>query len=164
MHILKKGNNNTKRFAYTALVRRILEYGEVWWDPYSEGQVSVLSRSAKFANNINELGWESLAQRRLICQICTIFKAYIRGRTLKAIRNRLLKPWYLSRGDHNRKIRIRKQRTDVGKYSCVNRTIKRWNQLTGGLLASFPFKIHTFRKRVKNVATSKGIQVGIVCK
>ena len=32
MHILKKGNNNMKRLAYTALVRLILEYGAVCWD------------------------------------------------------------------------------------------------------------------------------------
>jgi hypothetical protein len=45
-----------------------------------------------------------------------------------AIGNRLLKPCYLSRDDHNWKIRTRKQRTDVGKYSFVNRTIRSWNQ------------------------------------
>jgi len=32
MHILKKGNNNTKRLAYTALVAPIFEYGVVYWD------------------------------------------------------------------------------------------------------------------------------------
>ena len=32
MRILKKGNNNTKRLAYAALVRPILEYGAVCWD------------------------------------------------------------------------------------------------------------------------------------
>jgi hypothetical protein len=52
----------------------------------------------------------------------------------------------------------------VGKYPFVNRTIKSWNQLPAGLLASFSCKINTFRKRVKNVVTSKGIQVGIECK
>jgi hypothetical protein len=55
------------------------------------------------------------------------------------------------------------QRTD-GKYSSVNRTIKSWNQLPAGFLASFPFKGKTFRKAVKNVVTSKRIQVGIECK
>ena len=30
--VLKKGNNNTKRLAYTALVRPILEYEAVCWD------------------------------------------------------------------------------------------------------------------------------------
>ena len=146
----------------------ILEYGVVCWDPYREGLVSTLNRvqerAAKFANNVNVSGWETLAQRRLIAQICTLFNAYTGRQAWKTIRNRLLKPCYLSRGDHNWKIRTRKQRTDVGKYSFLNRTIKSCNQLPASLLASFPCKLNTFRKRVKNVVTSKGIEVGIECK
>jgi hypothetical protein len=61
----------------------------------------------------------------------------------------------------NRKIGTRKQRTDVGKYSFVNRIIRSWNQLAASLLASFPSKLNTFRKRVKTVVTSKGFQVGV---
>ena len=44
MHILKKGNNNMKRLAYTALVKPILEYGAVCWDPNRKCQVSALNR------------------------------------------------------------------------------------------------------------------------
>jgi len=79
MHILKKGNKNTKHLGYTVLLRPILEYGAVFWDPY-RGQVSALNRvqkrAAKFVNNKNESGWETLAQRRLVARICAIFKAY----------------------------------------------------------------------------------------
>ena len=124
----QKGNNNTKRLAYTALVRPILEYVEVCWGPYREGQVSALSGvqkgAAKFGNNINESGWETLAQRRLVARLCALSKAYTGRRAWKALGDSLLKPCYLSRDDHNLKIRIRKQRTDVGKYSFVNRTIQ----------------------------------------
>ena len=74
----------------------------------------------------------------------------------KAIGDGLLKRCYLSTEDHNRKIRARKQRTDVGKYSVVNRAIKRWNRLAASLLASFHCKLNPFIKRVKNVVTSKG--------
>jgi hypothetical protein len=70
----------------------------------------------------------------------------------------------MSRGDHNRKIRTRKQRTDVGKYPFLNWIIKSWNQLPASLVAPFPCKINTFRKRVKNVVTSKRIHVGTGCK
>ena len=70
----------------------------------------------------------------------------------------------MCRDNHNQKIRTRKQRTDIGKYSFVNRTIKIWNQLPAGLLVSFPCKLNTFRKRVKNVVKNKGIQVGNECK
>ena len=136
--------------------------------PYREGHVSALHRvqkgAAKFAYNINESGWESLVQRRLIARICALFKARTGGRARKAIGDRFLKARYLSMNDHNRKIRTRKQRTDDGKYSLLNRTIESWNQLPAGLLASFPSKLNIFRKRVKNVVTSKGIEVGIECK
>jgi hypothetical protein len=47
---------------------------------------------------------------------------------------------------------------------CAMQSIKSWNQLHVGLLVSFPCKLNTFRKRVKNVVTSNGIQVGIECK
>jgi hypothetical protein len=128
MRILKRGNNNTKRVAYTALVRPILEYGAVCWDPYKEDQLSALNRvqkrAAKFGNNTNETGWETLPQRRMIARICALFKGYTGGPAWKALGDRLLKPCYLSRDDHNRKISTRKQGTDVGKYSFVNRAIK----------------------------------------
>jgi len=77
-----------KRLAYTALVRPILQYGAVCWGPYREGQVSALKRMqkkvAKFANNINVSGWETLAQRRLIARTCALFKAYTGKRNWKA--------------------------------------------------------------------------------
>jgi len=86
---------------------------------HTEVKVSALNRvqkrAAKLANNINESVWETLAQRRLLARICAIFKAYTGTRARKAIGDRFLKPCYLSREDHNRRIRTRKQRTDVGK-------------------------------------------------
>jgi len=68
VRILKKGNNNPKRLAYTGLVRPILECGAVRWDPYREESAlnRVQKRAAKFANNVNESSWETLAQRRLL--------------------------------------------------------------------------------------------------
>ena len=118
-------------------------------------QVSALNRvqnrAAKFVNNYNINGsvWEYLAQRILIARICAFFKTYTGGRDWKAKGDRLLKPCYLSREDHNRKIRNRKQRTDVGKYSFVNRTIKSWNHLPAGLLASFSSKINILERGLR---------------
>jgi hypothetical protein len=116
----------------------------------------VQKKAAKFSKSINESGWETLAQRRMITRICALLKANTGGRAWKEIGNRLFEPCYLNRGDHNLKIRTRKQRTDVGKYSFVNRTIKSWNHLPASLLASFPCKLNTFRKRVKNAINSSG--------
>jgi hypothetical protein len=97
-----------------------------------------------------------------IAVLYALFKAYTGRRAWKTIADKLLKPCYLSRDDDKRIIGTRKQRTDVGKYSFANRTIKSYEQLPAGLLASFPCKLNTFRKRVKKVVTNKGIQVGIV--
>ena len=79
------------------------------------------------AQNINEsqiILMSRLAQRRLIARICAVFKTHTGGRAWKAIGDTLLKPCCLSRDDHNRRIRTRKRRKDVGKYFFVNRTIK----------------------------------------
>jgi hypothetical protein len=139
-------------------VRPIVEYGAVCWDPYREGQINSLDRvqkkMAKFANHTNDSVWETLAQRRNITRICAVFNAYIGERAWKNIGDRLQGPCYLSRDDHDRKIRARKQRTCIGKYSFVNRTIKPWNQLPAETLATFACKSHSFRKRVRKVITS----------
>jgi hypothetical protein len=61
----------------------------------------------------------------------------------------------LSRDNHDRKIRSRKQRTDIGKHSFVNRTIKLWNNLPAEELGTFPCKPHNFRKRVRELNRSE---------
>jgi hypothetical protein len=86
--------------------------------------------------------------------MCALYKAYTGGRAWKAIRDRLRAPSYLSRVDHNWKIRARKQRTDVGKYSFVNRTITDWNKLTERKIGAVTGNTCNFRKRVRKVITS----------
>jgi len=39
MHILKKGNSNSKSLTYMSLEHPLLEYGAVNWNPYREGQI-----------------------------------------------------------------------------------------------------------------------------
>jgi hypothetical protein len=121
-------------------VRPILEYGAESWDPYRKGQINALERvqnmAAKFAYHRNDSNWETLTQRRKIARICALFKAYTGERAWKAIGDRLKRPCYLSRADHDRKIGSKKQKTDIGKYSFVNRAIQLWNQLPAGALGS----------------------------
>jgi hypothetical protein len=61
--------------------------------------------------------------------------------------DRLQRPCYLSRADHDTKIKCRKQRTDIGKYSFVNRTIQLWDQLPADALGTLSSKLSNFRKR-----------------
>jgi hypothetical protein len=110
---------------------------------------------AKSAHHMGGLDWESLAQHRKIARMCALFKAYTDKRAWKAIWDRLEAPSYLSRVDHNWKIRARKQRKDVGKYSFVNRTITDWNQLTEGETRALTSNMYSFRRRVSKVISSE---------
>jgi hypothetical protein len=77
-----------------------------------KGQINALDRvqknADKFANHTNYSGWETLAQRRKMARICSLFKAYIRERAWKSIRDMVKGPCYLSRDDHDGKIAARK--------------------------------------------------------
>jgi hypothetical protein len=55
--------------------------------------------------------------------MCALYKAYKGERAWKDIGDKLQAPNYRSRVDHFWKIRFRKIRTNVGKFSFVNRTI-----------------------------------------
>jgi hypothetical protein len=48
-------------------------------------------------------------------------------------------------------MRSRKQKTDIGKYSFVNRTIQLWNQLPEDASGTLSYKSSNFRKRVRKV-------------
>ena len=155
MRILKKGNSNTKSLAHMSLVRPILEYGATCWDPCREEQVSSLDsvqkKMAKFAHLTNSLNWETLVSHRKLSRICALFKAYSGEWAWKAIGDRLQQPHYLSRVDHERKIRGVGGKGHTGKYSFVNRTIQHWNQLPAEVLGTLPCKPIIFKKRLRKV-------------
>jgi len=87
--------------------------------------------------------------------MCALYKAYTGERAWKATEVRLQAPSYLSRVDHYSKIRARKQRTDIGKYSFVNRSITDWNKLPEGAIRTSNGKTHIFKTKVRKVKTSK---------
>ena len=74
---------------------------------------------------------------------------YCGERAWKVTRDRLRRAYCLSRVDNVREIRDRKQRTDIGKCSFVNRTVKKWNLLTAEGLGTFHCKPKKFRTRVR---------------
>ena len=65
MHVLKKGNRNTKSLAYMSLACPILEYGSACCDPCREGQINMLdlvqTKAAQFTNHTKGSDWETLA-------------------------------------------------------------------------------------------------------
>jgi hypothetical protein len=93
-----------------------------------------------------------LTQRREIARVYALFIAYTGERSWKAIGDKLQRPCYLSRDDHDdRKIRSRKQKSDIAKYTSVNRTIQLWNQLPADILGTLSCKSSNFRKRVRKL-------------
>ena len=157
MRILKKGNSNTKSLACLSLVRPILEYGAAFWDPYREGQITELHRvqkkATKFAHQTNSSNWETLVSRRKLSRICALIKAYSGEWAWTAIGDRLQRPHYLSSVDYEWKIRSRRQRKDIGKYSFVNMIIQDWNQVPAEVLGTLPCKLNTLKKRVRKAIT-----------
>ena len=84
------------------------------------------------------------------CSFYLFIKFHSTGeRAWKVIGDKLQRPHYLSRIDHEQKVRSRRQRTDIGKYSFVNRTIQDWNQLPAEVLGTIPCKLKTLKKRVR---------------
>ena len=61
----------------------------------------------------------------------------------------------MSRVNHVQKIRDRKQRMDIGKYSFVNRTIKYWIELPAEMLGTFSCKPKIFRNRVRKAVVNR---------
>jgi hypothetical protein len=92
-----------------------------------------------------------MASRRKVVRLGALYKAYSGERAWKDIGDSLERPHYVSRVDHNLKIRNRRQRTYIGKYSFVNRTIEHWNQLPAEVLEPLPCDSTTFRERVRKV-------------
>jgi len=77
----------------------------------------VQQKAAQFTNRTKDSDCETLVQRRARARLCGLFKACCVERAWKAILDRLRRAYCLSTIDHVRKIRDRKQRTDIGKYS-----------------------------------------------
>jgi len=131
----------------------ILEYGAGCWDLHRDGQITELDRvqkkANKFAHHTYSSNWENLSSRRKLSRVCALFKAYSGERAWKAMFGRLQRPHYPIRVDHERKIRSRRQITNIGKYSFANRTIQDWNRLFARVLETLPCKLNTLKKRVK---------------
>ena len=115
------------------------------------GKISALERvqkkAAKFVHHTNSPNWETLASRRKLSH--ALFKAYSGEQAWKPIGDRIQRPHFLSSVDHERKIRCRRQRTDIGKYFFVNKIVEHWNQLPAEVLGALPCKPITFQKSVR---------------
>jgi len=140
-----KGEIGTQKLTFMSLVRLVLEYGSVCWDPCREGHINALDwvqkKAELFTNRTKDSDWENLGQCRTIAR----FLSVLWGTAWKAVRDRLRGPYSLCRFDYVGKIRDRKHRMDIGKYLFVNMTIENRNQLPAETLGTFLFKHEIFR-------------------
>ena len=65
-----------------------------------------------------------MKSRRKLTRLGGIFKARNDEEGWGELRARLHAPNYVGRGDHHLKIKERDQKTDIGKYSFINRGIR----------------------------------------
>ena len=110
-------------------------------------------KATKFAHQTNSSNWETLVSRRKLSRICALIKAYSGEWAWTAIGDRLQRPHYLSSVDYEWKIRSRRQRKDIGKYSFVNMIIQDWNQVPAEVLGTLPCKLNTLKKRARKAIT-----------
>ena len=124
---------------------------------HGHGMANLNQTRPHYVNQMGKTRYKPLAARHgrrmawarhAMCESAHFLKRTL-GKAWKATRDRLRRPYYLSKVDHVRKIMDRKQRTDIGKNSFVNRTIKNWNQRPAEALGTLPCKPKIFRKRVR---------------
>ena len=92
---------------------------------------------------------EILASRRKVARLGALYKACCGERAWKDVGGSLERPHYLNRTDHSRKIGCRRQKTDIGKYSVVNRTVDDWNRLPAEVLQQLPCNSSVFKNKLK---------------
>ncbi|KAJ4452158.1 hypothetical protein ANN_03676 [Periplaneta americana] len=116
MRILKKSNRRSNELAYKTLVRPIMEYGAVGWDPYRRNQIDsiekVQRRAAKYVKVgkrhgeeiVKDLGWEFLESRRRKTRLTALFKAQTGHKAWTDINARLVTPSYLGREEQRLRV------------------------------------------------------------
>ena len=148
---LKGTGRKTKDLAYRTIVRPKLEYCSTAWDPYTQELVDELEAVQKLAARrvtgqiarwradeerqvsatalVDELGWEKLQDRRKKDRLCAMYCAHQGEGGWKELSGQLEPAQYIARHDHDWKMHNKGTRTNVGKYSFLNRTSRDWNAL-----------------------------------
>ncbi|MEW8548097.1 MAG: reverse transcriptase family protein, partial [Candidatus Thiodiazotropha sp.] len=154
--VVKKANNSlaflrrnlsscpsqTKAQCYQSLVRPSLEYASTAWDPYTQTNINKLEavqrRAARFVTGdyhttssvsdmINDLGWETLQQRRTQAKLVMMYR--ITHGLIDIPATQLLHPAALSTRGHSMRYLVPFCRIDAYRCSFFPSGIRLWNQL-----------------------------------
>ena len=159
---LRTSNQETKTNAYVAMVRSNLDYCATVWNPHQKDQVRkvemVQRRAARYATNryrntssvgsmLDELGWETLENRRKKLQLTLIYKVV--NDLVDIPCHQYLTPMTTrTRSTHTKKYRQYSTKTNSLKYSFFPRTVPVWNCLPASVaeapsLVSFKRELST---------------------
>ena len=147
------------------LVRPILEYSSVVWDPHYEKDIKRLEmiqrRAARFCMNdygqqssvtdmLTVLEWDTLRERRRKSRLHMMFK--IDNNLVGINKDQYITPAVDSRtrGSHNKKIQEASANTNIYKFSYFPRTTRDWNRLTETTV-TLP-SLEAFKKEIKTTS------------
>ena len=143
---LYKCSNEVKSASYLAIVRPLMEYASVVWDPHLNVYISMLERRAarwvkgcydrysSVTTMLASLKWPTLAQRRKIARLKLLYKIMYNSSEL------ILPPYYQytcrnTRSHHHLHLIQRQTNTSTAyQQSFFPRTIKDWNHLPTNII------------------------------
>lgn len=148
-HSLKSATPDLRLLAYNSIIRPIMEYAVVIWDPFTRNNIEKLERIQKKAvrfiynsygrSSITELlnrsGFQSVSERNRICRLKFLFqlvKGHYRVDTSHILS---FSSGYATRKRHSLMITPLVPRNNCFKYSFFTRTIVDWNDLANDVVS-----------------------------
>ena len=141
---LKHSDRNFKETAYVSLVRSVLDYASVVWDPYTKKDIDKIEgiqrRAARFVMNdysrrssvtemMRQLKWTPLAERRRTQRLTFFYKIIHDLVAVPADSLHIQRNQRNQRHAHSKSVKVISCTTDIYKNSFVPRTILDWNAL-----------------------------------
>ena len=80
-----------------------------------------------------KIGWDTLENRRKIARLCLMYKFFHKDSKID-VEDIILKPCYIGRNDHSKKIRRIQSRLLPYHNSFFPKTIREWNTLSDGIV------------------------------
>ena len=162
---------DTRNQIYTSLVRPVLEYGSLVWDPYQQVRIqqieAVQNKAARYVHQDwqrtssvtamkDSLGWLPLQNRRLVNRL-TFMHNTIHGQHGYILPPYVDKPKRPTRTHHKYNYNLIRAQTDAYLYSYLPKTIKAWNSLPNNI--SNTTNIDSFRTILLNDMRNGNVQV-----
>ena len=162
---LQRCPTSVKRQMYFALVRPILDYASVVWDPHTTSDIQRLemiqTKAARFVINnykrtegtvtdiLSKLEWPSLQQRKKESRLVVMYKIHHQDIAVPIPEYIQRQTVSRTRQHHPAKFRVMRPSTNVYKFSFFPRTILDWNELPPSLLESS--KLSLFKSGLSTV-------------